>query len=53
VANGNDEARSIAGGLLFTLQPVGASWSAGLKAGYRVQDESDGAYGGIELSRAL
>ncbi|MBX3705325.1 MAG: cellulose biosynthesis protein BcsS [Pseudomonadales bacterium] len=53
VANGNDESRSVAGGLLLTLQPAGASWSAGFKAGYREQDDSGGAYGGLELSRAL
>lgn len=53
VVNGNEETQSVAGGLLLTLQPVGAPWSVGLKAGYREQDESDGAYGGLELSRAF
>jgi len=53
IANGNEEAESVAGGMLLTLQPNGAPWSVGLKAGYREQDESDGAYGGLELYRAF
>jgi hypothetical protein len=54
VANGNEEAQSVAAGLLLTLQPHGAPWSVGLKAGYRDQEDSDdGAYGGLELSRAF
>lgn len=53
VANGNDEAEATAAGLVFSLQPAGARWSLGLKAGYRFQDGYDGAYGGIEFGRSF
>jgi hypothetical protein len=49
VANGNDEVDSTATGLVFTTSPQGSRWSASLKAGYRFQDEGDGAYGGVEF----
>lgn len=49
VVNGNDEADSTATGLLLTLRPAAARFSVTLKAGYRFQDEDDGAYGGVEF----
>jgi hypothetical protein len=49
VANGNDEADSTAAGLVFTTRPAQSKWSVSLKAGYRFQDEGDGAYGGLEF----
>lgn len=49
VANGNDEADSTAAGLVLVLRPTGSRWSVGLKAGYRFQDDADGAYGGVEF----
>jgi len=49
VANGNDEADSTAVGLVFAARPTGSRWSLALKAGYRFQDEGDGAYGGLEF----
>lgn len=49
VANGNDEADSTAVGLVFATTPAGTRWSLALKAGYRFQDEGDGAYGGVEF----
>lgn len=49
VASGNDEVDSTATGLVFTASPVDSRWSASLKAGYRFQDEGDGAYGGLEF----
>lgn len=49
VANGNDEADSTAAGLVFTARPQGSRWSVNVKAGYRFQDEGDGAYGGLEF----
>jgi len=49
VANGNDEADSTAVGLVLAARPTGSRWSLALKAGYRFQDEGDGAYGGLEL----
>ena len=48
-ANGNDEADSTAAGLVFTARPQGSRWSVNVKAGYRFQDEGDGAYGGLEF----
>jgi hypothetical protein len=53
VANGNDEVDSTAAGLVYVLQPPARRWSVSLKAGYRLQDGGDGAYGGIEFSRGF
>jgi hypothetical protein len=49
LANGNDEADATAAGLFFTFRPAAARFSLGLKAGYRFQDDADGAYGGVEI----
>jgi hypothetical protein len=50
VANGNDEADSIATGLVLTLRPAANKVTVSLKAGYRFQDDDyDGAYGGVEF----
>ena len=49
VANGNDEADSTATGLVLGFRPADSKWSVSLKAGYRFQDEDDGAYGGLEF----
>ena len=49
VANGNDEADSTATGLVLQIRPAASQWSVALKAGYRFQDEDDGAYGGLEF----
>ena len=49
VAGGNDESQATSFGLVFSFQPASAPWSASLKAGYRHEDDDDGAYGGIEL----
>jgi hypothetical protein len=49
VANGNDEADSTATGLVLGFKPSASRWSASLRAGYRFQDEDDGAYGGLEF----
>lgn len=54
LANGNQEADATAVGFVTTFQPGNASkWSIGLKAGYRFQQDADGAYGGIELGYAF
>ena len=54
LANGNQEADATAVGLVTTFQPGNASkWSIGLKAGYRFQQDANGAYGGIELGYAF
>ena len=49
LANGNDEADATAIGLVKTFEPGASGFSVGLKAGYRFQDDADGAYGGLEL----
>ncbi|HEX9206638.1 MAG TPA: cellulose biosynthesis protein BcsS [Steroidobacteraceae bacterium] len=50
VANGNDEADATAVGLFTTFRPgAGSRWTIGLKAGYRFQEDADGAYGGVEF----
>jgi hypothetical protein len=49
IANGNSEANSVATGLVYGLQPVGGKWSLSVKAGYRFQQDADGAYGGLEF----
>jgi len=49
IANGNDEADSTVTGPVLRLQPAGSKWSVNLRAGYRFQDEDDGAYGGLEF----
>lgn len=50
LASGNDEADATAIGLVKTFRPgAGSKWTIGLRAGYRFQDDADGAYGGIEL----
>jgi len=49
VANGNDEADATAAGFVATFQPAASRWSIALKAGYRWQEDADGAYGGVEL----
>ncbi len=50
-AQGNDEYDAWLTGLVAVFQPSDGAWSVALKAGYRFQDELDGAYGGLELSR--
>jgi hypothetical protein len=53
VANGNDEADATAAGCFVAFHPAAAKWSIGLKAGFRFQDDADGAYGGVELGYAF
>jgi hypothetical protein len=50
-AQGNDEYDAWLTGLVAVFQPSDGAWSVALKAGYRFQDDLDGAYGGLELSR--
>ena len=50
-AQGNDEYDAWVTGLVAVFQPADGAWSLALKGGYRFQDELDGAYGGLELSR--
>jgi hypothetical protein len=49
VANGNDEADSTATGLVVSIGPHSSKWSVSFKAGYRFQEDADGAYGGVEF----
>jgi hypothetical protein len=49
IANGNTEADATAAGFVYALQPKGSRWSVNLKAGYRFQQDADGAYGGVEF----
>jgi hypothetical protein len=50
IAGGNDEADSVAVGFVTILRGDPRSgWTVGLKAGYRFQDDADGAYAGVEL----
>jgi len=49
VVNGNDEADSVATGLVLALRPTSSAWSVAFRAGYRFQDEEDGVYGGLEI----
>jgi hypothetical protein len=49
IANGNTEADATAAGVVYTLQPKASRWSVNLKAGYRFQQDADGAYGGLEF----
>jgi hypothetical protein len=50
VATGNDEADATAVGLVTSFQPrAGSKWTIAVKAGYRFQDDADGAYGGVEV----
>jgi hypothetical protein len=49
IANGNPEAHSTATGLVLAVKPRTGRWSVNLRAGYRFQDEADGAYGGLEF----
>jgi hypothetical protein len=53
VANGNDEADATAAGFVTTFRPGQARFTVGLKAGYRFQDDADGAYGGFEFGYAF
>jgi hypothetical protein len=53
IANGNDEANSTAAGVVYAIQPPGRRWSISLRTGYRLQDEADGIYGGIEFGRGF
>lgn len=53
VANGNDEADSTAVGAVLGLKPGTGAWSVHLKAGYRFQEEADGAYAGLEIGRGF
>jgi hypothetical protein len=53
VANGNDEADATAAGFVTTFRPGNARYTLGLKAGYRFQDDADGAYGGLEFGYAF
>jgi hypothetical protein len=54
IANGNDEAEATAVGLVRTFKPEASSrFSVGLKAGYRFQQDADGAYGGVEIGYAF
>jgi hypothetical protein len=49
IANGNTEADATAAGVVYALQPKASRWSVNLKAGYRFQQDADGAYGGLEF----
>jgi hypothetical protein len=49
IFGGNDESRTRSLGLVFTIQPASQPWSVGLKAGYRSESDTEGAYAGIEL----
>jgi hypothetical protein len=49
IANGNTEADATAAGVVYTVQPKASRWSVNLKAGYRFQQDADGAYGGLEF----
>jgi hypothetical protein len=49
IAIGNDEADAVATGFVASFQPTGSKWSAAVRAGYRFQQDADGAYGGIEV----
>ncbi len=49
VAVGNDETDAVATGFVASFQPTGSKWSAAVKAGYRFQQDADGAYGGLEV----
>jgi hypothetical protein len=49
IANGNTEADATAAGVVYALQPKASRWSVSLKAGYRFQQDADGAYGGLEF----
>ena len=49
IANGNDEAEATAVGLVRTFEPGARGFAVGLKAGYRFQDDADGAYAGLEV----
>lgn len=49
IASGNDEAEATAFGLVKTFQPRGSRISVGLKAGWRFEADTDGAYGGLEF----
>lgn len=54
VATGNDEADATAVGLVTSFRPgAGSKWTVALKAGYRFQDDADGAYGGVEFGRGF
>ena len=53
IANGNTEADATAVGLVYAAAPKSSRWSVNLKAGYRFQDDADGAYGGIEFGYAF
>ena len=53
IANGNTEADATAAGLVYAFQPSTSRCSVNLKAGYRFQDEADGAYGGLEFGYAF
>ncbi len=54
LAGGNDEADSTAIGVVTSFRTGPASpWTIGLKAGYRFQDDADGAYGGVELGYSI
>jgi hypothetical protein len=53
VANGNDEADATALGVVTSFQPAGSQWTVGLKAGYRFQQDADGAYAGLEFGHAF
>lgn len=53
IANGNTEADATAAGLVYAFQPKASRWSVNVKAGYRFQDEADGAYGGLEFGYAF
>jgi hypothetical protein len=49
IANGNTEADATAAGVVYSVQPKASRWSVNLKAGYRFQQDADGAYGGLEF----
>jgi len=49
IATGNTEADATAAGVVYALQPKASRWSVNLKAGYRFQQDADGAYGGLEF----
>jgi Cellulose biosynthesis protein BcsS len=53
IFGGNDESRAKSLGLVFTIQPASQPWSVGLKAGYRSESDTEGAYAGIELGSSF
>jgi hypothetical protein len=53
IAAGNDEYNSTAEGFVASFHPSQGKWSVALRAGYRQQSGSDGAFGGLEFGYAF